>query len=314
MTPINPTTIPEADRPANDGFIVVAVLWILGALSALLSIYAAFVVDTAVSFSVYDDRLRADSLVSAAVELTAYRQLNAPVKTRPTNGAFRFHLGQADVAVSFQSEAARIDLNAAPKQLLAGLFHVLGAPPEQAGLFADRVVSWRTAPARNQIPEGAANLAAGLGYEPRGAKFPNVAELTLVRDLPPHFVDQALPYLTVFNGRPQVNILDAAPEVIAALPGITPQQVSAVLAQRQSSFDDGKSLLSMLGEARKFATVESGKTFRVKVSITFDNGQKANSEVVIVIFDEGTEPYAVLSWHDELFGPRPLDQPRGRSI
>ena len=42
---------------------------------------------------------------------------------------FSFRLGQANVAVEFRSEAARIDLNAAPKQLLVGLFrHARGAP------------------------------------------------------------------------------------------------------------------------------------------------------------------------------------------
>src|SRR5262245_59679429 len=102
---------------ASDGFIIVAVLWILGALAALISIYAVYVIDTASSFSAHDDRLRARALIFAAVELTAY-QLTAPAQSRPTQGRFNFHLGPANVAVEFRSEAARIDLNTAPKELL----------------------------------------------------------------------------------------------------------------------------------------------------------------------------------------------------
>jgi len=303
-----PISYPAATQTTSDGFIVVAVLWILGALSALLSIYAIYVIDTAAGFSVYDDRLRAESLVSAAMELTAYQQLTAPVQSRPTHGRFSFHLGQGNVAVEFQTEAARIDLNAAPKQLLVGLFLALGTRRDDAETYADRVISWRTAPPKDQNLESLAYRTARLTYEPRGAKFPNAAELSLVRDLPAVLVERTLPYVTVFNGRPQVNVLDAAPEVIAALPGITPERLNAVLAQRRASPDDGKALLPLLGDARQYATTAAGKAVRVNVKISFDNGQKADSEVVILIFDEGEEPYSVLSWRDELYGTRPEEK------
>ena len=36
------------ERGARDGFIIVAVLWILGALATLATIYAVYVIDTAV--------------------------------------------------------------------------------------------------------------------------------------------------------------------------------------------------------------------------------------------------------------------------
>jgi general secretion pathway protein K len=104
-----------ARRTASDGFIVVAVLWILGALSVLVSIYAVYVVNTASAFAAYDNHIKADALVSAALELTAYQQQSASAQSRPTHGSFSFRLGQANVAVEFRSEAARIDLNAASR-------------------------------------------------------------------------------------------------------------------------------------------------------------------------------------------------------
>jgi len=113
-------------RITPDGFIVVAVLWILGALATLVSIYAVFVLDTAASFSAQEDRIRAQGLVSAALELTAYR-LTGPMEGRVAHDVFGFRMGQANIAVEFRSETARIDLNAAPKELLIGLFAELGA-------------------------------------------------------------------------------------------------------------------------------------------------------------------------------------------
>ena len=67
---------PGNDEPAGrhrapDGFVMVAVLWILGALATLASIYSVYIIDTAVAFKAHDDRLQAEGLVSAALELTA---------------------------------------------------------------------------------------------------------------------------------------------------------------------------------------------------------------------------------------------------
>ena len=41
---MNPTSKPSPRQNASDGFIVVAVLWILGALATLASIYAVYVI------------------------------------------------------------------------------------------------------------------------------------------------------------------------------------------------------------------------------------------------------------------------------
>jgi len=83
----------------DDGFIVVAVLWILAALATLASVYAVYVANTASSSRVNDDRIQAQGLVSAAVELTAYRLTALEQEVRPTRGAFSFRgrLSQAEI-------------------------------------------------------------------------------------------------------------------------------------------------------------------------------------------------------------------------
>ena len=133
MMPASPKSNFCVPRTAPEGFISVAVLWILGALSVLVSVYAVYVINTASAFAVYDDRLKAEALVSAALELTAYQQQIGSALSRPTHGSFTFRMGQTNVAVEFRSEAARIDLNAAPKQLLVGLFLALTVSPRRCG-------------------------------------------------------------------------------------------------------------------------------------------------------------------------------------
>jgi general secretion pathway protein K len=297
MTPASPTQNHNVQRSATEGFISIAALWILGALCLLSSIYAVYVINTASAFAVYDDYIKAEGLISAALELTAYQQQTESAQSRPTHGVFGFRMGQAKVDVQFSSEAARIDLNTAPKQLLSGLLATLGARPDNADVYADRIIGWRTPQQGDKDAEASAYRMAHLGYQPRFGKFPHPNELSLVRDLPPSLVERALPFLTVYSGRPQVNVIDAAPEVVASLPGMTQERLNAFLLQRKVSPENAKQLLP--AEAQQYATLEASQTFRVKVRVNFDNSHIENAEVIILFFEEGDKPFAVLSWRDD---------------
>jgi general secretion pathway protein K len=294
-------------RPtASEGFIVVAVLWLVAALATFASIYASYVIDTAAAFRIYDDRLRAEALVSGAVELVVYR-LTSKAERHPTHGQFSFRLGQADVAVEFRSEASRIDLNAAPKQLLVGLLAALGARRGDAEIYADRIIAWRTAPVQGQDSEASAYQAVRPRYAPRRAPFPNTGELALVLGLPMELVERTLPLVTVYSGLGKVDVLEAATEVIAALPEMTPDRLNAFLAQRQATPADGQALLPLLGRAQAYAGTEASKASRVTVRIAFDDGLLTGSEVVILLYESGSAPYSILSWRDQLDEARAND-------
>jgi general secretion pathway protein K len=282
----------------SDGFIVVAVLWILLALAALASVFAIYVANTELAVSVNDDSVQAEALVAASLELTAYKLVTIRREDRPTRGAFSFRLGRANVDVDFRSEAARIDLNMAPKELLAGLFTALGASYDNAQGDADRVIGWRTAPTTD-APDKEASLyrAAGLNYGPRGGPFGDVAELTLVLGLPPALVEAAMPYITVYSGRAEVNILDAAPLVLAAIPGMTPSGLAGFLGQRGSL--DAQSAATQPAAMQNFVTTQGGKAMRVTVGVRFDSGRRIFSQAVILV--GGSEkPYRILFWQDDI--------------
>src|SRR5438045_9201397 len=83
-------------RPADDGFIVVAVLWILAALATLATIFSMYVINTATAFTVHDERLQAEGLARAAIELSAY-QMAANPQAPPSRGNFLFRIGNATV-------------------------------------------------------------------------------------------------------------------------------------------------------------------------------------------------------------------------
>jgi general secretion pathway protein K len=124
---------------SQGGFIIIAVLWILVALSALATIFSMYLSNSARALGATDAGVQVDALVSASLELTAYQLLSADEKAIPAQGSFRFRMDNAEVLVTFTSEAARVDLNAASKEMLAGLFEVLGAEQKAAAELADTI-------------------------------------------------------------------------------------------------------------------------------------------------------------------------------
>jgi general secretion pathway protein K len=281
-----------------DGFIIVAVLWILLLLATLATIYSLYVGKSALALTANDAGIETELLVSGGLELAAYQLLVPQKEDRPTHGEFRVRIGRANLAVRYMSEAARIDLNEAPKPLLAGLFTVLGARAPDAERYAERIIGWRTEPkAAAQDKETSLYRAAGLSYLPRGAPFAHVSELWLVQGLPPALVERALPFVTVYSGQPAVNVLDAAPEVLAALPDMTQDRLDNLLNRRETTTAAPKSAADILGTDEPAATTKGSNAFRVDVHIRFDDGRHAAAEAVILLGSDNV-PYQVLSWRD----------------
>jgi general secretion pathway protein K len=98
--------------------------------------------------------------------------------------------------------------------------------------------------------------------------------------------------VTTFSNMPSINIADAAPQVVAALPGMTPERLQAVLSQR----GDPRALPALGGG--EGVTLAASRAYRMTVVIDFDSGRRSAAEVVILLLDEGDEPYRVLSWRN----------------
>jgi len=283
----------------TDGFIIVAVLWILAALATLATIIAVYVINAATAFTVHDERLQAETMARAAIELTVY-QVSLDPQAAPTRGSFTFRIGNATVATDFIAETARIDLNAAPKELLSGLFVGLGATRGSADFYADRVVAWRSAPGPGAPEESSYYRAAGLIYSPRGAPFQHVAELGLVLGIPEAMVERAMPFVTVYSAQAGINPMDAAPQVLAALPGMDPSRLNAVLSERAAGRRNAPRVQAMLGAAQVLAGAQGSKAFRVTARTAFDSGQRVTTEAVIFILDSGSDAYRVLTWRHDI--------------
>jgi general secretion pathway protein K len=300
-----PFRLRSADA-SEHGFVLVAVLWLLAALALLVTIFTVHLSASARAVSLNDDALKTEALVSAGVELAAYRLQSADEDKRPPDGTFHVRLSGTDVSVSFITEAARVDLNEAPKELLSGLLTVLGASDDDAKEAADRIVGWRTkASDGDGSKEAALYQTAGRTYSPRQAPFAHVNELALVLGMTPALLERALPYVTVFSGTGSIDVMVAPPEVIAALPGMTPLKLKQFLGDRGSLVNDTAALSAALGSANGGpnpngggAAQEKSQAYRIRVALRFPDRRETTSEIVIGLKAKDV-PYRVLSWQND---------------
>ncbi|RXT36451.1 general secretion pathway protein GspK [Bradyrhizobium betae] len=288
---------------SHDGFIVVVVLWMLAALAGLATVASLYMAQSAATLSSLDAATQWEMLSSAGVELAAY-ELSAPVTARrPTHGGFSFRLANSLVRVEYMSEAARINLNMAPRAMIVSLFASLGAPTEAADQYADRVIAWRSAPRSGaQDDEQELYRVAESNTLPRRGAFNSADELWLVLGLPVALVERAMPFVTVYSGIAEVNVLDAPPEVIAALPGMTQAKLDAFLGQRDDlPRDDPAFVIGALGGKQPGATTAGSEAYRVRMRIALPDGRQRTPEAVILISGPGeTEAFRVLAWQDEI--------------
>jgi general secretion pathway protein K len=294
------TSSSQSETAANDGFVLVAVLWMLAALTTLISIYSAYALNTAAASHVTDDRIQAEASIRSGVEIAAYRKLAG--SEAQSAGRFEVQVGRTRVVVRLSPETARIDINAAPKDLLTGLFVELGVDQAQAEFLTDRVIGWRDKADAGHGAEAQLYLKRNVPYQPRQAPFESALELSLLPEISPALVERALPLVTIFSGRGQVDAMSAPPTILSALPGMTPEILASILKGRASDPGDVKAILDLFGPAKRYATADESNAVRAAIEVVFDNGRRVHADVVFRVRESGDQPYDLLYWSDDFDG------------
>ena len=283
----------------ESGFILIAVLWMLAALAALAGAYSVYATQTAASVALPEARLRAEAAIRAGVELCAYEELSWPRAARPHAGSFSTLVGDSRIDVVFHSESGRIDINAASREVIAGLFEELRAGHAGANYLADRIVAWRSK-LKNQdrLREAAIYTKAGLSYQPLGAPFDNVLELALLPGMTSALLNDSLPHLTIFGAGDRIDPLAADPVVLGALPGVTAAEVNAVLAAQNGPAPDAAALAAVAGSVKGFFDTDPGDFVRAQI-VTKVNDRRVSAEILLKLTESAPSPYEIVYWRDD---------------
>ncbi len=287
-------------RQAHDGIALVVVLWVLTLLSVIAG---ALVFSSRTELQMaanLSSQARAEALADAGVH-RAVHELARPItdlqrwKGDGLLRAWRYQGGELRVAIL--DESAKVDINAAPPQLLKGLFQALGMAEPEAMALADAVVDWRDTDDLRSLhgAEKAEYAAAGLGYGPANAPFETIEELRQVLGMNDALYRRLEALVTVHSRQAGVNSAVAPRDILLALPGATPPQVDLFMQQRQALLDQGLPVPPFPG-AHGFSAAAIGSTFSIQVEAVLGDNARFFREAVVRMTANPKEPVTVLAW------------------
>jgi general secretion pathway protein K len=286
---------------SSRGIALLSVLWITGLLAVIAASFA--------SSTRTEARLARHQIANAKAEALAdgavHRAVLGLLEPNPERGwradrtLRQLSLGEGRVEIAIEDEDGKIDLNAAPPALLAGLFGALGLDPAAAQALAARIVDYRD-PDSDPEPDGAEDpdyQAQGLAAGAADRELVSAGELRNVAGITRELYELMLPHVTIHSGAEGVDPVRASRVVLEALPGITPELVEQLL-KAGNDFDPFVDLAdeALLGQLELYLLPTRDAIFTIRALARTDDGGSFLREAVIELDGGPEQPFLVLEW------------------
>jgi general secretion pathway protein K len=214
---------------AQAGIALVAVLWMVAALSVLALALATATKSELHTAQGVRARAEAAAIGDAAIQL-AVLELRSTPEQQQNFAHFAYEFAGREVEVAMVPASGLVDLNQATEALLAALFTETGGEePEFAAELARRVVNWRTPGLTEQDGDYA---AAGVGYRTRGGPFQYPEDLLQVLGVSYPLYDRVRDLITVRGGSAGVAPQAASEDVLTLLAGGDRELAARIAAAR----------------------------------------------------------------------------------
>ena len=281
---------PLPQRAGQRGVALLLVLWACTLLAILLGGYAALARTEGLQARYQFSQTQAHYAAEAGLMRAVYALQSPQPKQRWVGDGrpYTFGYDGATVSVRAIDEGGKVDLNAASPEVLLGLFQAAGMKPDQAQALADHVVDWRNPVGLegDDASQRAAYVADGRSYGPRNGPFASVEELQMVLGMTPALYRQVAPVVTIWAGSASPDPNTAPPLALAAIPGMTPEQQSAIQAARQKNANDPRLVLN------------NGTTHSIRSEATLADGTRAILRATVRLQVGQAQPYTVLRWQE----------------
>ncbi len=281
------------------GAALLIVLWAVVLLTGMVTLFAITARTEGLQGRTLARSTAARYAAEAGLEVAAVHLQGGDLPTRwlPDGRPQRFPFAGYTVEVRAVDESAKVDLNAAPPDVLSGLFIALAIDPDRARALAGAITDWRDAD--NLVAgEGGAEdpdyARAGLPYGAKDRPFDTVDELRQVLGMDAASFERARPYLTIYTGQARPTPAFAARPVLQAL-GMSPEQIAEVLVQR-GDVEPGQPT-ALPGQLATLAAQGTG-TYSISSQATRADGTRVRIQAVIRIGGGGGsgQMYLPLSW------------------
>jgi len=208
-------------RVRETGAALVLVLWLVAALSLTVLAAAQGMRQQTQHVGLGLERLRAESVLDAALQLAAQR-LQVEKDAVSHYQRERMVLGAHEIWLETTPSGGLVDINVASDSLLQALFHrVGGVTPGEAAILVSRVrdfIDPDDTPGGIGGAEAPQYRAAGWPAMPRNSALEDLSELKAVLGMTPDLYDIIAPHLGI-NGQQRIEIDSVPPALIDALSG-----------------------------------------------------------------------------------------------
>ena len=281
-----------AAAPSNErGIALVIVLWVLALLTVMSMTYSYFARIEAMTVRNAFETTQARYAAEAGVQRTLWVLASPVLATRwPANGAeHTFATADGMVRISAIDESGFININRAGAEYLDGLFKAVGIEAGERRSVTAQILDWRdTDSIRNASgAEDSDYAGAGLSYTAKDAPFESVEELLLLLAMSPSVYSKVEPFLTVYSSQSGINVAAAPREVLLATPGISPEDVEAILTERAESTYSPEN-----------AAIRGSGTYRISVRADLPSGGQYTLRAIVRIGVGETPQFTVLNWKE----------------
>lgn len=278
---------------AERGIALVVVLWVVALLAVMSMTYSYTTRIEALTVRNATEVAQARYLAETGVAHALWVLADPDLAMRwPADGTeHSIWTDDGLVAIAIMDESGLINVNRAGPELLDGILRVVGVDSDQRQAIVDAVLDWRDADSiRNPYgAEDADYAAAGLPYGAKDAPFAGIEELQLVAGMNAGLLQSLDPYLTVYGGQTSVNAAVAPREILLALPGIAPQQVDSMLAERADSKRESMG-----------AAVRASGIFRISIRAELASGARHGLRAIVRVVPGPRPQFTVLSWKEDV--------------
>jgi general secretion pathway protein K len=285
------------------GFALLLVIWVLALLSLLAAGLAA---DSSAEIRMARNRAdfaQARALADAGVTLALawLMEPNANTRWHADGGERTLRYGGGTITIAIQDEGGKVNLNAAPLDLVAGVLDKIGVEPDERTALVAGIDARRRAFAPQTVFLGPATF---------NAPFAAVSELRLVPGVTRRTYELIQPFVTVYSESATINPLTAPREVLLGVPGISPQDVEFFLPAREEAANAQPDAdLPKLSGVDRYVHIGNVSAVTITAKAVTDSGASFAREAVIAHGALATpaQPYQVLEW-GQAFAPLDAEQ------
>lgn len=198
--------------------------------------------------------------------------------------AYRWHFGDGDVAISMIDESGKINLNAAPRDVLESLFRYTGAGDALSGDLVDAVLDRR----------------ARIGQPVNTQPFIAPEDVQTLPGMTATLYYRLAPLVTVYGQSGGVNPMVASRDVLRALPDADPAEIDAFLAARAAAGAPGAVTPTPPMSVSRYLAASSNGIVMIRAEATTTTGASFVREATIALRSNVSAPFITEAWKQVL--------------